>query len=138
MPSGSSRTVERIEAGKADGDARMRQLIMELTRAQSAAALPAPAMPALTKAGGTHDDEDAKKKENVVKTQGEPVILKENVVKTQGHPVISKENIVKSQGHPVSLQHFLLLKINTYRVILRFSQYFLLLKNNTSRMTLWV
>ena len=55
MPSGSSRTVERIEAGKADGDARMRQLIMELTRAQSAAALPAPAMPALTKAGGTHD-----------------------------------------------------------------------------------
>ena len=55
-------------------------------------------------------------KENVVKTQGEPVILKENVVKTQGHPVISKENIVKSQGHPVSLQHFLLLKINTYRV----------------------
>ena len=44
-------------------------------------------------------------KENVVKTQGEPVILKENVVKTQGHPVISKENIVKSQGHPVSLQH---------------------------------
>ena len=77
-------------------------------------------------------------KENIVKTQGEPVILKENVVKTQGHPVISKENIVKSQGHPVSLQHFLLLKINTYRVILRFSQYFLLLKNNTSRMTLWV
>ena len=59
-------------------------------------------------------------KENVVKTQGEPVILKENVAKTQGHPVISKENIVKSQGHPVSLQHFLLLKINTYRVILRF------------------
>ena len=77
-------------------------------------------------------------KENVVKTQGEPVILKENVVKTQGHPVISKENIVKSQGHPVSLQHFLLLKINTYRVILRFSQFVLLLKNNTSRMTLWV
>ena len=59
-------------------------------------------------------------KENVVKTQGEPVIIKENVVKTQGHPVISKENIVKTQGHPVSLQHFLLLK------------------NNTSRMTLWV
>ena len=67
-------------------------------------------------------------KENVVKTQGGPVILKEIVVKTQGHPVISKENIVKSQGHPVSLQHFLLLKINTYRAILRFSQYFLLLK----------
>ena len=63
-------------------------------------------------------------KENVVKTQGEPVILKENVVKTQGHPVISKENIVKSQGHPVSLQHFLLLKINTYRVILRFHNIF--------------
>ena len=64
-------------------------------------------------------------KENAVKTQGEPVIIKENAVKTQGHPVISKENIVKLQGHPVSLQHFLLLKINTFRVILRFSQYFL-------------
>ena len=63
-------------------------------------------------------------KEDVVKTQGEPVILKENVVKTQGHPVISKENIVKTQGHPVSLQHFLLLKINTYRAILRFYNIF--------------
>ena len=55
MPSRSRRTVERIEADSGDSDARMRQLILELTRAQSAAALPAPAMPTLTKAGGTHD-----------------------------------------------------------------------------------
>ena len=56
MPSRSGRTpTERIEADGSDGDARMRQLIMELTRAQSAAALPAPAMPTLAKAGGTHD-----------------------------------------------------------------------------------
>ena len=33
--------------GEAGGDARMRQLIMALTKAQSAAALQAPAMPAL-------------------------------------------------------------------------------------------
>ena len=56
MPSRSGRTpTERIEADGSDGDARMRQLIMELTRAQSAAALPAPAMPALINAGGVHD-----------------------------------------------------------------------------------
>ena len=55
MPSRSSRAVVRSNADNGDSDTRMRQLIMELTRAQSAAALPAPAMPTLTKAGGTHD-----------------------------------------------------------------------------------
>ena len=57
MPSKSSQINRslRIEAGGEDGNTDMRQLIMELTRAQSAAALPAPAMPALLESGGVYD-----------------------------------------------------------------------------------
>ena len=57
MPSKSSQINRslRIEAGGEDGNTDMRQLIMELARAQSAAALPAPAMPALLKSGGMYD-----------------------------------------------------------------------------------